>query len=447
MQAQRQNNTQTEAVSEALINTSIDRVVYLIDSYIIQLNNLKEAHNINHFSEMVSAIRKNDSILGSAQIVQATTSNPPPLLVKPIFTDGDSHILVRMATDSTKQAFIELHIPLSHLHDQLAEQASNTYAYNIVIADDRFVYHPDETMLGKYIGPIPELDAIENSSEKVIKTESDYLQMPVYASQKKFMFGEQEWKVTGNVPRILYTETLTNTRNTLLLITTIAILAFLLIFWLGARQWQIELLRNKALSEEKMALELQHEQQKQNALQMEVEYLRSGLNPHFLLNALGSLQVLVNKDTTQASTFVQHLSVLYRYLLLHEKSTTVTLKAEMAFTENYLALQHIRFKEQMQVNIDIPDNYLHRNVPPVSIQLLIENCLKHTRKTSANPLIIDIYIEDDYLVVRNTYNPPEVTYKSGMGLNNLRRRYEILTSKPCSFDVIDNHFVAKIPLV
>lgn len=118
----------------------------------------------------------------------------------------------------------------------------------------------------------------------------------------------------------------------------------------------------------------------------------------------------------------------------------------MKFSQDYIYLQQIRFQNRIKVTIDIDSEDLNKQLPPMSLQLLIENCIKHTRMTENEPLEIEVYTASNYLFVKNNYNPHTHIHSSGIGLENLSKRYSHLTNIPCSFTIENNHFAAKVPI-
>ena len=197
-----------------------------------------------------------------------------------------------------------------------------------------------------------------------------------------------------------------------------------------------------------MALLIKEEQHKQTLMATELERLRSSLNPHFLFNSLSSLKYLIRKDTSQAIFFVKTLSSLYRYLLMHEVDELVLLKDELNFANDYINLQKIRFSNNISINIDLGDYYLNFKVFPISIQLLIENCIKHNKISDNEPINISITAVNEYLIIENNYNPREgLTNNTGKGIENIIKRYLLLTEKKCLFEVINGKYSARIPLI
>ncbi|MBK7809506.1 MAG: histidine kinase [Saprospiraceae bacterium] len=178
------------------------------------------------------------------------------------------------------------------------------------------------------------------------------------------------------------------------------------------------------------------------------ESLKQQLNPHFLFNSLTSLSGLIDTDQELAGSFLEQMSGIYRYILKNGDSETVNLKDEIQFAELYISLQQTRFKNGLQVNIDIDDEFMHYKIAPVTLQNLIENAIKHNIIDIDSPLVIDIYIEQDYIVVKNNLQKKNVVETSNKkGLVQFITLYKYLTNKPIKVEETEHSFCLKIPLI
>jgi PAS domain S-box-containing protein len=188
--------------------------------------------------------------------------------------------------------------------------------------------------------------------------------------------------------------------------------------------------------------------QKDN-LQSQFETLKNQVNPHFLFNSLNVLASLISIDPELAERFTGQLSKIYRYVLEHKSEDIVALSTEMDFLESYVFLLNIRFKDKLKVNIKIAEEKHNMKIPPLAIQLLIENAIKHNIFSIKSPLIIDILVDDnDYLNVINNYQKREKQIEStGLGLQNIIDRIGYFTEKKPYFGVRGDKFVARIPLL
>ena len=197
----------------------------------------------------------------------------------------------------------------------------------------------------------------------------------------------------------------------------------------------------------KAALEAERLKKEQMATQYEA--LKNQVNPHFLFNSLNVLTNLVYEDQDMAADFIRQLSSVYRYVLETRSQEVVPLSTEMTFVESYIFLQKMRFDDKLKVNIRI-EGYEKYMVPPMAIQMLIENAIKHNTIAEEEPLNIDLSIENgEYLVVSNNLQkkniPPEPS--SGMGISNIKSRYGFLSEKPVEAIETEEAFVVKLPLI
>ena len=178
------------------------------------------------------------------------------------------------------------------------------------------------------------------------------------------------------------------------------------------------------------------------------ESLKQQLNPHFLFNSLTSLSGLIETDQKMAGNFLEQMSKIYRYILKNRDSEVVTLREEINFVQVYINLQKTRFKDGLQVFIDINPEDAHRKIAPVTLQNLIENAIKHNIIDVESPLRIDIFTENDYLVVRNNLQKKNVVETSNkQGLINLESLYQYLSSKPLLIEEDEKLFTIKVPLI
>jgi len=178
------------------------------------------------------------------------------------------------------------------------------------------------------------------------------------------------------------------------------------------------------------------------------ESLKQQLNPHFLFNSLTSLSGLIETDQQVAGNFLEQMSGIYRYILKNGDNETVFLKDEIEFVQLYINLQQTRFKKGLQVNINVPEEYMHYKIAPVTLQNLIENAIKHNIIDSSSPLVIDIFIEGDFLVVKNNLQKKKVVETSNKkGLEQFVSLYKYLSRLPVEITETTKNFQIKIPLI
>ena len=192
---------------------------------------------------------------------------------------------------------------------------------------------------------------------------------------------------------------------------------------------------------------LNEEKMKSEALKYQYETLKNQVNPHFLFNNLNSLSSLMHKDLKQADEFIKIFSEIYRYVLAQRNIDFVPLKSEIEFIKSYFYLQNLRDSEKVQLDINIA-NY-NFQIIPVSLQILVENAIKHNAATREEPLLISIELVDNkWIYVKNNLQmKPVMGGSEKVGLENLKSRYLILAKKEVIIEKTVNEFLVKIPLI
>ena len=212
--------------------------------------------------------------------------------------------------------------------------------------------------------------------------------------------------------------------------------------WIFSLLYEIIFLNNERMIDEKVVLELDRE-----LLDAEVNLLKNELDPHFVYNTLMPLYYLVKTDRSTAEQFACKLIQVYQYFLQNRSNDFITLGEEVKFIENYIFLLKIRYKNNIHISYSHLDTAQWQMVLPFSLQLLVENAIKHNYFDQERPLSIRIAAEKGYLVVSNSrYQQEEQGFSSSIGLKNLRSRYRILCNQ--HIHVLDSadQFVVKLPL-
>jgi two-component system, LytTR family, sensor kinase len=182
--------------------------------------------------------------------------------------------------------------------------------------------------------------------------------------------------------------------------------------------------------------------------QVQFDNLKNQLNPHFLFNALTSLNGLIFENQKLASEFLQQLSKVYRYVLQHSDRNFVSLKTELDFIRNYIQLAETRFCGALKINLTIAAHAEEQAIVPVTLQVLIENAIKHNIIDKEKPLVIDLVTVGDYLVVSNNLQVRKTVESSNkQGLERLKSLYSFLTDKPVIIEPADDRFSVKVPLI
>lgn len=183
-------------------------------------------------------------------------------------------------------------------------------------------------------------------------------------------------------------------------------------------------------------------------VQSQLDALKNQLDPHFLFNSLNTLASLIDDENSPAQNYLDKLSDVYRYVLVSREKNTVTLEEEMQFLDAYIYLNKIRFRENLQVETELLTDTNQLHVAPLSIQMLIENAIKHNVVSKEKPLKIRIVQEDGFLTVENNLQEKMTFEKSTkVGLQNIINRYRLLTEQ--QVEVLRNEwsFKVKLPLL
>ncbi|MEL6194986.1 MAG: histidine kinase [Bacteroidota bacterium] len=175
-------------------------------------------------------------------------------------------------------------------------------------------------------------------------------------------------------------------------------------------------------------LKLEKEQIQTENYRVQLQALRSQIDPHFLFNSLNTLRSMVRQQHTNSEQFVMSLSQFYRQTLKHNENTTLPLSEELAVLESYLFLMKSRNEEAVSIHIDIDKESQTHHIPTLALQVVVENCFKHNSMTSKNPLKIEISnMSKDYIQVKNNIQPKFGDNEpSGFGLDSLKKRYELM---------------------
>ncbi len=194
---------------------------------------------------------------------------------------------------------------------------------------------------------------------------------------------------------------------------------------------------------------LEAEQLKTLTAESQFEALRNQIKPHFLFNSFNVLSGLVHQDPGLASDFIQQLSRVYRYLLYHHQEDLVSMGTELDFLESYIFLLHIRYGDALKVQVDVGITYREGYlVPPATLQLLVENAVKHNKVSRKDSLSINIFEQERFLVIHNNLQRKSRTgHRSGKGLQNIRLRYQHLVKKEIVIEQTEQYFIVRLPLI
>jgi len=178
------------------------------------------------------------------------------------------------------------------------------------------------------------------------------------------------------------------------------------------------------------------------------EVLKNQMNPHFMFNSLNVLSSLIEEDIEKSQRFIEEFSNIYRYVLETIEQHVVTLEMELEFARSYMFLQKIRHGNELSWSMEIPSEWLQSFLPPLSLQLVLENAIKHNKIEKNSRFHITITVEDGYLLVVNPLRP-KISFKksTGLGQKNLMKRYSMISDKQPEFKVETDRYIATLPLI
>lgn len=226
-----------------------------------------------------------------------------------------------------------------------------------------------------------------------------------------------------------------------LFLIIIVLVNFIYYFKYFFERWQQSVLHNAELQVKAAQLE------KEKSI-MQYHHLKNQVNPHFMFNAFTSLDGLIQVNPDLASDFIRHLSKVYRYVLEHKENEVVTVQTENGFIQNYISLLNIRFKDALYIHLHISKNGMEKGIVMVTMQMLIDNALKHNKLEEASPLVIKIWDNGDTLCVRNNKQlRKHIELSTRHGLQQLKQLYTYLSTVPVTVTDTEEYFEVNLPLL
>ena len=178
------------------------------------------------------------------------------------------------------------------------------------------------------------------------------------------------------------------------------------------------------------------------------ETLKNQLDPHFLFNSLNVLSALIEENPEKAQEFTISLSKIYRYVLDQKDKSLITVEEEIRFAKLYVSLLKMRFENGLNVNFPSENDLFQYQMIPLSLQLLLENAIKHNIVSDHKPLQIDLFFEEHQLIVRNNYQKKQnIKQSNGVGLKNIAQRYQLLSKEKMKIEADNLFFRVELPLL
>lgn len=352
----------------------------------------------------------------------------------------DNGILYWSLHKNLRNIFYGLDISLSNLHNHFVSKKTSlrSYAY-VVNGEGIIIVHPDKTKIGQLITTkekFQKFHEVLNSNKPFQDSAySQYLLLPVERIFYPMTVGNEKWMVIINVPDLITEKEMGEFHRYTIFIVIMTVILFSLLLAISQYQWRKEYDRRKKLEQETIQLNLQE--------------LKNQINPHFLFNSLNSLNAMIGDNPALAKEFVVKLSKIYRYVLEKRRESFVPVREEIILIRHYYFLQKIRLGEQLKLIISDTATEEERVIPLMSLQMLVENAIKHNEISRENPLTIRIYKEKEELIVENTYHPRSDIAKDslGIGFSNIQKIYEYCSDRKFSYKREGELFICRLPLL
>ena len=191
------------------------------------------------------------------------------------------------------------------------------------------------------------------------------------------------------------------------------------------------------------------EKMKRESVESQFAALKNQINPHFLFNSLNALDSLITQSPEKAKEFVNRFSKIYRYVLDVKDKLVIEIKEEVAFINNFYSLQKVRYGKNLTMNVNIDAEVLNYFIPCLSLQMLVENAIKHNEISSKFPLRIEITNDKDYLIITNKMQAKQgsIEKSTGIGIQNLIERYSHFSTLEPQFTISGENYIAKLPIL
>ena len=334
---------------------------------------------------------------------------------------------------------VDVSLPGLHAYFASMNPAVRSYAY-VLNEKGICLVHPDENKIGRHLTDDdqvakPFLEAISRNRVVHASGVSSFLLVPVERVYYPINVGPAHWVVVVNVPDLVTQDEMDRFHWYTVMIVVLTVLLFAILLAFSQYRWRKEYDRRVKLEQE--------------TLQLNMQQLKNQVNPHFLFNALNSLNVLISNQPLLAKEFVLNLSRIYRYVLEKRHDNLASVRDEIDFIRHYYFLQKIRFQDQLNLDIAERLEEEERTIPVMSLQMLIENAIKHNEITRQHPLYIHIYLKDACLIVENNYCPRSDTSENslGVGFESIQKIYAYCSDKQFEYRIEENHFICVLPLI
>ncbi|PWN70571.1 histidine kinase [Chryseobacterium phosphatilyticum] len=347
-------------------------------------------------------------------------------------------------------------VSLDDLHQYFTnvDKSSNTYAY-VFTKEGVCITHPEKKYLGKNVFDFTDIKPQDTlcSTTKSGYTEgiatSEYLGVEVTRFIKPLKTDNFDGYTVVNHVNFIIDENVYKVKTYTTYIFLAALFLIVAVFILFQRFANIAHKEKEKIQSEKNLLLIENEKMHKAEVINQLQQLKNNINPHFLFNSLNSLYMLIGIHKENAQKFTMNLSKIYRYLIVPPKENIVPVSQEIQFIQQYMELLKSRFDEEMTFNMIINnEKSLKRRMPYLSLQIVIENAVKHNIATIDQPLEIIIIVEDHGIIVKNTWQPKtESVQGEKFGIDYLNQIYEYFKINSLNISVDGEYFICFLPLL
>lgn len=348
-------------------------------------------------------------------------------------------------------------VSLDDLHQYFIniDKTPNNYAY-VFTKEGICITHPDQKYLGKNIFDFTDItpkDTVTSTTKSGYtegSTISEYLKLEVTRFIKPLKTDNFEGYAVVNHVNFLIDESVNKTKIYTVYIFLAALFLIVTVFILFHRSTQLAYLEKEKMQTEKNVLLVENEKMHREEALNQLQQLKNNINPHFLFNSLNSLYMLIGINKENAQRFTMNLSKIYRYLIVPPKENIVPVSQEIKFIQQYMELLKSRFDEELVFDMIIFNpKSLEKRIPYLSLQMVVENAIKHNIATIDQPLNIMIMVEEVGITVRNTWQPKtdESVQGAKFGIDYLNQVYDYFKKNSVNISVDGEYFICFLPLL
>lgn len=251
------------------------------------------------------------------------------------------------------------------------------------------------------------------------------------------------------IQHLLWQDEMSTSESDLLIYWNFFIDTFILAFFISALHALLFFLKRWTITAmEYSKIQLKAAELKEIALQAEINALKTQIDPHFVFNNFSVLSELIHEDPKTADQFLNHLSKVYRYIIQNSSKNLIEVREELKFLDSYMYLIHLRHGKNVELHVDLCEEIQSTGIPPATLQLLVENAIKHNKATAKDPLHIEIYNTQERIIVKNRLNQLTLSQQSTkLGLSNVVRRFKLLSEQEVKIQDGPEYFIVDIPIL